>query len=145
MNNNELQTKNKFNISVLEESFIDYVDVAEKTIENYKDGIENFARYINSQGITMPQRKDVVSWRNYLRETYSPSTVNSYLTSVKVFFKFLETNRIYPNITNDIKGSKVSSTPKKQVLSVEQAKEIYNSLTDKREKALFSLLITTRS
>ena len=50
---------------------------------------------------------------------------------------------IYKNITENIKGVKISKLPKKQVLNVNQVKQIYNSLTDLREKCLFGLMITT--
>jgi len=65
------------------------------------------------------------------------------MIAIRSLFKYLSVHNLYDNICVDIKGAKYSTTPKKQILTQEQAKEIYSSLTDLREKCLFSILITT--
>lgn len=125
------------------ETFIDYLDVDDLTLKAYKVGIKQLIEYLKKNNIKHLNRESIIGFRNYLRENYSSSTVNSYMTSIKALFKYLEMNNKYPNIARDIKGAKYSTTPKKQVLSLEKTKEIYNSLTDLREKCLFSLAITT--
>ena len=125
------------------EDFISYLDVDDLTLRAYKCGINQFMQYLEDNHIKQPTRNSIIAFRDYLRENYSSCTVNSYMTSIKALFKYLELNNKYENITRDIKGAKYSTTPKKQVLSLEQTKTIYNSLIDLREKALFSLLITT--
>lgn len=124
-------------------NFIDYLDVDDKTLKAYKVGIRALFNYMELHGIKQPTRDDIIGFRNMLRETYSTNTTNTYMIAVRSLFKYLEIHKLYPNITTDIKGAKYSNTPKKQVLSLEQTKMIYNSLTDLREKCLFSLLITT--
>lgn len=42
-----------------------------------------------------------------------------------------------------LKEPKITTTPKKNVMTLEQVQKIYHNLDDLREKALFSLLITT--
>lgn len=125
------------------ESFIDYLDVDDLTLKTYKTGIESFIMYLKDNDIKNPTRDDVILYRNKLRETYSNNTVNTYMIAVRALFKYLEIHNIYDNICVDIKGAKYSTTPKKQVLTIEQAQFIYKNLTDKKEKALFSLLIST--
>lgn len=125
------------------EDFISYLDVDDLTLRAYRCGINQFMQYLEDNHIKQPTRNSIIAFRDYLRENYSSCTVNSYMTSIKALFKYLELNNKYENITRDIKGAKYSTTPKKQVLSLEQTKTIYNSLIDLREKALFSLLITT--
>ena len=78
-----------------------------------------------------------------LRANYSSNTTNTYMVAVKSLFKYLEVHDLYKNIAVDIKGAKYDTTPKKEVLSLEQMQYIYNNLTDLREKALFGLMITT--
>ena len=58
-------------------------------------------------------------------------------------YRYLEIHNLYRNICVDIKGAKYDTTPKKEILSIEQAQNIYKNLTDLREKCLFGLLITT--
>lgn len=127
----------------IKDKFTEYLDVSENTIETYKKGIESFILFMKRNNINNPTRNDIIKYRNELRNDYSANTVNSYMTSLRGLFKYLENNDIYRNLTKDIKGSRHSNVPKKQVLTLEQTRTIYNSLTDKREKALFSLLITT--
>lgn len=130
-------------IEQYKESFIDYLDVDDLTLKAYKCGINSFMNYLKENDISNPTRDDVIAYRNMLRKTYSNNTVNTYMIALRALFKYLEIHKLYENICIDIKGAKYSTTPKKQVLTLEQAQTIYKNLTDKKEKALFSLLITT--
>lgn len=125
------------------ETFIDYLDVDGLTLKTYKTGIESFINFLSKINVINPTRDDVIAYRNMLRETYSNNTVNTYMIAIRALFKYLSIHNLYENICVDIKGAKYSTTPKKQVLTLEQAQTIYKNLTDKKEKALFSLLITT--
>lgn len=131
------------NLQDYEENFIDYLDVDDLTLRTYKVGIENFKEYLKANGIKVPTRNDIITYRNYLRENYEDNTVNTYMVALRRLFKYLKIHNLFEDLTVDIKGARYTSTPKKQVLTQEQATAIYQSLTDKREKALFGLLITT--
>ena len=146
MENIILKENNLLSIEKIEkfkETFIDYLDVDEKTLRAYRAGINSFLEYLKNNNISFPVREDIINFRNYLRVNYSSNTVNSYMTSIRALFKFLEIKGKYQNIAVDIKGAKYDTTLRKEVLSMEQMKNIYNDLTDLREKALFSLMITT--
>lgn len=130
-------------LAELEESFVKYLDVDDLTLKAYRCGIDSLMRFLKDNNIKRPTRNDIISYRNMLRSKYSSNTVNTYMIAVRALFKYLKIHGIYQNITEDIKGAKYSTTPKKQVLSLEQTQQIYNSLIDAREKALFGLLITT--
>lgn len=135
--------RGELNLSKEYETFIDFIDVSEKTIKNYKIGIGNFMEYLKKNNISNPTRNDIRNYRNNLIHDYCSNTVNSYMTAIREFFKYLSTYGIYENVVEGIKGAKTSLTPKKQILTKEQVGLIYNNLADKRERALFSLLITT--
>jgi integrase len=144
MMNNELTNQNNnLDFIKLKEDFISYIDVSDLTLKSYNDGLKSFFAYIVSKGIKNPVRDDIKAYRDELYQTKSSNTVNSYLCSLRVFFNYLESRGIYSNITKDIKNIKTSKIPKKQVLSIEECKNIYNSLTDNREKLIFSLAVTT--
>lgn len=130
-------------INNFKETFIDYLDVDEKTLKSYSVGINNFIQFLSNNNIKFPTRESIIEFRNYLRDTYSSNTVNTYMIAVRALFKFLEIKGKYKNIAEDIKGAKYDTTPKKEVLSVEQMQNIYNKLDDLREKCLFGLMITT--
>ena len=141
---NLINVNKKFNGVIFKNKFFEFLDVSSnETIRTYRNGIGNFMQYLFDNGISLPNRESVVAWKTSLKETSSSSTVNTYLVAVKAFFNFLEMYGMYPNVSKYVKGYKVSATPKKNVLTQEQIKTIYNGLTDLREKALFGLLITT--
>ena len=140
--NNMVEFKN-IDLNNVQERFIDYLDVNELTVKNYKEGIKHFIDYLEENNIKQPTRIDFRNFRDSLKDKMQTNTINSYLTANRGFFRYLEANGIYPNITNDVKSIRTSNIPKKQVLSQEECKNIYNSLTDKREKLMFSLAITT--
>lgn len=142
--NDLLNINQDFNGKIFAEEFFQFLDVQSKeTVRTYKNGISNFMEYISNNSITRPNREDVVNWKVSLKQYSSSSTVNTYLVAVKALFNFLDMYGIYPNISKYVKSYTVSDTAKKNVLTEEQIKTIYNGLTDAREKALFGLMITT--
>lgn len=138
-----IMSDNNLDLKDLYEDFIRYIDVSDLTIKSYKDGIKNFFKYMNDNGIKRPSREDIREYRDALSQTKATNTINSYLCSLRVFFNYLESKGLYPNITKDVKNIKTSKIPKKQVLSIEECKNIYNALNDTRERLIFSLAITT--
>ena len=141
--NNNIQVLTFERLEQFEESFIDYLDVDDKTLKVYKNGINCFKNYLKENNIQYPTRDSIIGFRNMLRETYSSNTVNAYMISIRALFKYLEIHNLYKNIAVDVKGAKYDTTPKKEVLSLEQMQTIYNDLVDIRERAIFGLMIST--
>ena len=143
----ELVTNNNvLTISTLNtytESFIKYLDVDDKTLKAYKVGIKCFMNYLQGHNIKQPTRDDIIDFRDMLREKYSSNTTNTYMIAIRSLFKYLSVHKIYENICVDIKGARYDTTPKKEVLSLDQMQKIYHSLSDVREKALFGLMCST--
>ena len=140
-NSYDILTVNK--LEEYKESFINYLDVDDKTLNAYKVGIGAFMSYLNQNNISAPTREHVIGFRDYLRSNYSSNTCNTYMIAVRSLFKYLEIHNFYKNIAVDIKGARYDTTPKKEVLSLEQMQTIYNDISDLREKALFGLMIST--
>lgn len=140
---NEVLTKKNINFGEVQEDFLTYLDVEKGSSKTYKCGIVNFLNYLNENNIKNPTRNDLRAFREELKISKSINTINNYLTATRLFFKYLEANHLYEDITKGIKSLKCSSIPKSEVLSEQQCKKIYNSLTDLREKCIFSLAITT--
>ena len=63
-----------------------YIDASPKTIETYSKAIRRFFVYLMENGITQPQREDIVAYRDYLKLEHKPTTVQGYLAAVKLFF-----------------------------------------------------------
>lgn len=131
------------------DNWISYIDASEKTVDTYTKNIRQFALYTAQHGITQPQRNDILEYREYLKSKYKPTTVQAYITAVKLFFKWTEQENLYPNIADHIKGAKVDShTHKKDSLSTAQSLKLLQSvdrsqLKGKRDYAVLALMITT--
>jgi len=139
---NEIQLNN-IDFSNATEDFITYLDVSGETLRCYKDGIKKFLEYLQDIGVRYPTREHIRQFREELAKEHSIYTVNSYLTSLRRFFDYLEDNNMYQNITRSVKSLKTSNVPVRQTLNEEECRKIYKSLTDKREKAIISLALTT--
>lgn len=138
--------------------FIAYVDASPKTIETYQRAVRQFFKYIFQNGITQPQREDVLAYRDWLKNTpidegnhkgrlRTPATVQNYITALKQFFKWTEQERIYPNVAEHIKGAKIDKGHKKDYLTSRQVKKVLanakeESLTGLRDYAILALMLT---
>ena len=140
---NEVILDTKINLVKETENFISYLDVSPLTLRSYYNGIKAFLEYLGKENVKNPTRDDFRGFRDTLKQNVSINTTNSYLSAVRRFFAYLELNKIYENITKDIKNVRTANIPVRQTLSLEKSREIYKSLTDKRERAMFALAITT--
>ena len=98
--------------------------------------------------ITRPIRSDLIAFRDELKATCKASTVKTYLTATRLFFRWLEQEGIYKNIADKIKGAKVEHGHKKDALTVDQVKDVIDTFkesddsTAKRDYAIFVLMVT---
>ena len=49
--------------------FIAYIDAKPKTVQTYTRAIKQFASYLSLNGISQPQREDIIAFREWLKET----------------------------------------------------------------------------
>lgn len=131
----------------LSERWVSYVDAKPKTIETYTRAIRQFMLYTQVNGITQPTRADIIAYRDSLKATKKPTTVQAYLMAVKLFFSWLEQEGIYPNVAEHIKGAKLDTDHKKDYLTTKQVVKLLNgidrtTLKGKRDYAILSLMVT---
>lgn len=128
--------------------FIQFLDVKENTLETYKKGLKQFFIYLLENEIQEPTRKDVISFRDYIKETHKAGTAQTYLASVRAFFKWTDSEGYYPNIAQYVKSVKQEKRFKKDYLTSEQAKDVLNAISRDtvsglRDYAIISLMLTT--
>lgn len=128
--------------------FLASLDVKPKTKETYRKALKQFIRYIEEKGTTQTERADILDYKAFLMANYSASTVSAYLTAVKQLYKWLEAEKISPNIAAGIKGAKGAKGFKKDTLTTTQVKSILNTieratLEQVRNYALINLLVRT--
>lgn len=161
VNDYNLQDKN-FNInSFVLEDFISNLDASKKTKETYTKGVKVFLSWCKSENITEITHADLIRYKEDLYNGYdekrgdeiikhNPSkanTISMYITSLKKLYKYLETKGI-KNIASDLKGAKLKRNYSKDPLTLDQAKDLLNSIDTttnegKRNYAIIQLLITT--
>lgn len=128
--------------------FIQFADIREKSKDTYLKSVKQFFVFLSERGIKSPVREDVISWREYLKENHKATTIQTYLTALKVFFLWCEQENIYPNIAAHVKAVKVTSLHKRDPLTANQAHDLLESIDTSNEKgardyALLSLMLTT--
>ena len=141
--NNMLQSMGGLEFKSLQKSYIDYIDVSQKTQQTYLIGLKQFWSYLQSQNITKPQRQDIIDFKNLILEYNTPNTIQSYLIAIRSFFKWCECMGIYPNIADNIKSVKVDKKHKKDSLSVDKIQELILKIDNVKDKALVCLMLTT--
>lgn len=128
--------------------FIEFLDASPKTIQTYTRALRQLYRYLSLNGITSPQREDIIAFKDELKASgHKPTTIQNYITATKLFFKWTEQEGIYPNITKHLKGAKLNRDHKKDYLTSRQVKEILasidrSSLKGLRDYAILTCMIT---
>lgn len=128
-------------------SFMQYIDVKDKSLETYTRSLKQFFNYITVNGITEPTRKDIVQYRETLKADKQPATVQLYMIAVKQFFKWTDKAGIYPNVADNVKGVSVSKGMKKDYLTTGQVKDVLSridteTVKGKRDYAIIALMVT---
>lgn len=142
---------------VLFNEFVTFIDRGEATTKTYIKNLKQFAAYLQYKGITRPQRKDIIAYRDYLASeheaiyldplnkdgwnyrkdkngnTYTvkckPNTIKQYLQSVSSFFKWTAASGIYPNIAENIHAPRIrQDIHKKEALTAKDVVKIENSI-----------------
>lgn len=128
--------------------WIAFIDASPKTVEAYTKGIKYFGEYLSVCGIRQPTRETVIAYRDELKKNHKPTTVQSYLEAVKLFFQWTEQERLYPNIAAHIKGAKLDSEYKRDYLTTKQISKLLDAIDTStlkglRDYAMLSLMVTT--
>ena len=148
INSDLLQYKN-FNINdfVLDD-FKRNLDATQRTKETYVKGVKVFLQWCNDNKIDEVTHATLIQYKESLvTDQKKASTISMYMTALKKLYKYLETKGI-KNIASDLKGAKQKRNYSKDPLTLDQAKDLLNSIDrttkeGKRNYALIHLLITT--
>lgn len=132
------------------EDFLASLDVAESSKGTYTRSLRQFIGWLDETGRQSLQleREDILAYKRELIEELSAYTVNQYLTAVRKLYQWLESQKIYPDITRGISGVKKPDGFRKSVLTREQLREAVDAidtetLVGKRDCAIFNLMART--
>lgn len=138
------------------ESFVEYTRTTKKTMTNYRAFLKPFFNFLNENNIKQPTRTDIDSYWRYLdqmtsdktKQPISETTKNQYFQAMKHFFKWLEYEKLYPDITHGIKSFKINTVEEsREALTSDEVKKILSSIDTttekgKRNKAILLLAIS---
>ena len=131
------------NVNELFTRFVNYIDVKPKSVDTYAKAIRQFAYYLERNDITNPTRQDIINFREEVKQSHKPSTVQLYLTAVKLFFKWLDQEGIYKDVADKVKAPKQDKSHKKSYLTSEQCNKLLNDVSNTRDYAILTLMLTT--
>jgi len=122
--------------------FIQFVDASERTADTYTKNIKQFYKFLLKNNISKPTRSDILAYKDELKATHKSTTVQSYIGALRLYFRFLASEGLYPNIADNIKGAKVSRENKKDYLTATQCKDLLHSIDQSSAKGLRNYAIT---
>lgn len=137
------------NIFRLIEQFANDQDVAENSRNLYQRNVKSFIRWVQAQGKSVDylKKSDIIEYKQWLFDKkYSTLTIDNYLTSIRKFYQWLDTNDHYNDITVGIRNPKKYKGYKKDPLSIEQVNELLKSINritikGKRDYAIINLML----
>ena len=142
--------QNTSSLPELGRRFISYVETDSAcTLRTYKSTIKRLFGYLHRNGITNPTRDDMRAYRDDLKATLKPASVNLYMTGCRLFFQWLHQEGFYAtDITEHLKGSKVEAGHKKDYLTASQVKTVLENVNGSdiaslRDRAMLRLMVTT--
>lgn len=145
MQTNELTVQD---VGSLYSKWISFIDATPKTIETYSRALKQFGKYCSSRNISQPTREDIISYRDDLKQDHKPTTVQSYMAAVKLFFSWTAQAGLYPNVAEHIKGAKLDAGHKKDYLTSKQTLALLDGIDRKtvkglRDYAILAIMVTT--
>ncbi len=125
--------------------FIAYLDTKPRTVQAYNNALKQFFAYLADNGITQPQRADILAYREHLLTRVKPTTAQLYMVAVRLFFRWTAQEGLYPNAADHIKGAKLDRSYKKDYLTSAQVKTVLQgidraTLQGLRDYAMFALM-----
>lgn len=116
------------------------------TVRTYRTALSSFFCWLSAMGVSAPVREHVVSWKEFVKETSSLGTAQTYLAVIKLFFRWTEQQGVYPDIAASVKGGRIGRFPKKDFLTLDQVIAVLRKAKEgnsaSRDYAMIFLMVT---
>jgi integrase/recombinase XerC/integrase/recombinase XerD len=135
-------------ISIMVDNFISDQDIKQNSKDLYRRTLNQYLNWVEDKNYSLSQitRVEILEYKDKLLSSgMSSLTVGSYITSVRRFYEWAESNKYYPNVAKGIKTPKRKQQFRKQPLTPEQATKLINhyQATAPRDYAIINLLLRT--
>lgn len=133
----------------LVDRFVKFAGVAASSAKTYTKCLRQMFKFFKANEITAPSRENLVDWIEDMKAVgRSASTIQLYVSSAKIFFRWLSQEGLFANIADHLKtGVKPTHGHKKDALDVDQCRELVanvkgDGVKNLRDKAILILLTT---
>lgn len=135
------------NINTFLVAYSNQLDTSENTKKTYLVCVSKFLKWLSDNAIEFISYELMVDYKNHLKDMYKSKTVNTHITALKDFFKYLE-RRGFTNYAKDLKKERTDNNFTKDSLTANQVKDIFKSIDTTTEEgarasAIFRLLVGT--
>ncbi len=124
-------------LNVLVDKFLYDQDVRENSRKVYRRSLKQFFEYTKDAHLDPfnLMRENVIAYKEYLQfKGLSPFTVGGYITAVKLFYSFLQREKISWNVATDIKLPRKPQGARKQPLTASEAIHLLEHLTQQNAR-----------
>lgn len=135
----------------LVQAFLRELDIKERSKATYQRSLKQYVLWLRETGrasrMATLERGDILAYKQSL-SSKSSYTVSCYLTAVRKLYQWLESKKLYPDISRGVKGAKKPRGFRKDVLSPEQIRKALetadrSSVSGLRDYAILQLLVRT--
>ena len=134
-------------------SFLAAQDISPGSKATYRRELRQFCLWLTDTGLATRmdtlRREDILAYKDHLEKAgKSAYTVSGYLVAVRRLFAWLESEKVYPDVTRGVKGAKKARGYRKDCLTPEDLRSILaaidtSTLEGLRDYALVNLLART--
>ena len=138
--------ENPFKKNIID-NWLSFLQVTPSTVHAYTKSIRQLDKFFTANGITLPTFENLLSFRDELIKNNSPATVNLYIAATKKFFSYLEKSGLYKNIAEGLKGQTIPRGHKKDALTANDSKHVFeifdtSTLKGLRDKSIYALMVS---
>jgi len=124
--------------------FLDYLYKKKSTwtLYSYATRLSIFEEWLlqNNKDYKNLTYEDAEEFVNFLKNTYSPRSINAVLTALRKFYAYLEKKRVCENIFKEIEGVKIGKRLI-QPLNEKEIKILFSQLREKKYRVAFMLML----
>lgn len=132
------------------DTYINTLDRKEITKNSYKKILLQFEKYLWTNSINLPVKKDILGYKEYLSKSVRSATIQKTIVVLRGFFTYLDSEGVYKNILNGVRGVKIEPTFKRSAFSVNEVQMLIRkakvhsiNIEGKRNYSIVLLLATT--
>ena len=133
------------------DEFLENIDIRDASRRRYRENLKVFVVWMtkNSPDVRQPRRAEIINYKEYLiKSGKALTTFDTYMTPVRGFFKWLESEGIYENVAAGVHSPKRYHGYRKTYLQAQQVMQLLaaidrSTIVGKRNFAIINLMVRT--